>query len=204
MGSILQFGRIVFGRSNPCDAPSLPHNVSACRVCAYDRYNNLCWVLGQFIANGLLRGTQKLDNKWSYKIPLALQYLWVIPLFLVATFAPESPWWLVKKGRIPEAEKAVKQLQTKNDANDPAKTVALMVRTDQMEIDQEVGTSFLDCFRGVNLRRTEIACMAWSAQVLCGSWFGGGSAYFFQQVRTRLGGADFRPDFQQRHPLALV
>lgn len=31
------------------------------------------------------------------------------------------------------------------------------------------GTSYLDCFRGIDLRRTEIVCGAWACQQLCGS-----------------------------------
>ena len=39
-----------------------------------------------------------------------------------------------------------------------------------------------DCFKGSDLRRTEIACFAWSAQVLCGSPLGGQGTYFFEQA----------------------
>lgn len=46
----------------------------------------------------------------------------------------------------------------------------------------EVGASYLDCFRGVELRRTEIACMVYMIQNLCGSTFMNYSTYFFQQA----------------------
>lgn len=56
------------------------------------------------------------------------------------------------------------------------------VRTNQIEIDNHVGSSFLDCFKGVDLRRTEIVCLAWPAQILAGSSFANGPVYFFQQA----------------------
>lgn len=56
------------------------------------------------------------------------------------------------------------------------------VRTNQFEIDNHVGSSFLDCFKGVDLRRTEIVCLAWPAQILAGSSFANQPTYFFQQA----------------------
>lgn len=54
-----------------------------------------------------------------------------------------------------------------------------MIRyTNELELQQNTGTSYLDCFRGTNLRRTEISCVVWVTQVFCGIWFGGSVAYF--------------------------
>jgi SP family general alpha glucoside:H+ symporter-like MFS transporter len=40
-------------------------------------YVNLCWVIGQLLASGVLRGTLNLNSEWSYKIPFAVS----TPLF---------------------------------------------------------------------------------------------------------------------------
>lgn len=42
--------------------------------------------------------------------------------------------------------------------------------------------SYLDCFRGIDVRRTEIACMAFAAQICCGSPLGRTPVYFFVQA----------------------
>ena len=34
-------------------------------------YVNLCWVMGQLIAAGVLKGCSTIDGKWSYRIPFA-------------------------------------------------------------------------------------------------------------------------------------
>jgi hypothetical protein len=65
-----------------------------------------------------------------------------------------------------------------------------MVRTNQHEIENQPGVSFLDCFKGSDRRRTEIAVVGWAVQVLSGSSFGNQGTYFFQQgklISLRLG-----------------
>lgn len=37
-------------------------------------YVNLCWVIGQIIASGILRGLVNRHDVWGYKIPVALQW----------------------------------------------------------------------------------------------------------------------------------
>jgi SP family general alpha glucoside:H+ symporter-like MFS transporter len=44
-------------------------------------------------------------------------------------------------------------------------------------------TATQDCFKGSELRRTEIACLAWAGQVLGGSTFANNPTYFLQQGR---------------------
>lgn len=165
-------------------------------------YVNLCWVIGQFISAGVLLGVQDRTDQWAYKIPFAVQWVWPVPLFILATFAPgeahlfrgsrlladdqtESPWWLVRSGKLDLAEKAIKQLSRKDRDVDAGKTVAMMVRTNQHELENAPGTSFFDCFRGSDLRRTEIACVGWAVQVLSGSSFGNQGTYFFQQGQSQ-------------------
>ena len=50
---------------------------------------------------------------------------------------------------------------------------SVLVYTNEVEKAQSEGVSYLDCFRGVELRRTEITCMCFVAQTMCGSALGG-------------------------------
>jgi MFS transporter, SP family, general alpha glucoside:H+ symporter len=65
-----------------------------------------------------------------------------------------------------------------------------MVHTNAHEKHVSEGTSYLDCFKGVDLRRTEIACVVWLIQIGCGIWFGGNVTYFLQQA-----GFDYEKSF---------
>lgn len=137
-------------------------------------YVNLCWVLGQLLAQGVLLGTYQLDSTWAYRIPYALQWLWPVPLIIGIFLAPESPWWLVRKERYEDAKHSVRRLTSKNSPNFSVDdTVSFMRVTNELEKANNEGTSYLDCFKGVDLRRTEIACVTWAIQSWCGSTFMG-------------------------------
>ncbi|OQE40989.1 hypothetical protein PENCOP_c005G09008 [Penicillium coprophilum] len=147
-------------------------------------YVNLCWVIGQLIASGVLKGLASRDDQWAYRIPFAIQWIWPIPIFIGVVLAPESPWWLVRKGRPEDAVKAVKRLTSSEGNRDfkAEETVAMMIHTNEIEKQINEGTSYLDCFRGINLRRTEISCLIWAAQNLCGSGLMAYSTVFYQRA----------------------
>jgi SP family general alpha glucoside:H+ symporter-like MFS transporter len=54
-----------------------------------------------------------------------------------------------------------------------------MIYTNEMEKQVETGTSYWDCFKGTDRRRTEIVCMTWIAQTLSGTVVGGLSSYYY-------------------------
>jgi MFS transporter, SP family, general alpha glucoside:H+ symporter len=147
-------------------------------------YVNLCWVMGQFIASGVLRAMLSRTDEWGYRIPFALQWMWPIPLIIGIFFAPESPWWLVRKGRNEDAKLALLRLTSRNVGTDFSadETISMMVHTNELEKAVSAGTSYRDCFKGTDLRRTEIVCGVWAIQTLCGATFMGYSTYFYQQA----------------------
>jgi len=51
---------------------------------------NLSIVVGQFLANVVCAGTQKLDSHWAYRLPFALQWFWPVIILIGLPFAPES------------------------------------------------------------------------------------------------------------------
>ena len=61
-------------------------------------------------------------------------------------------------------------------------TVAMMVHTTALEKKITKGASYLDCFRGTDLRRTEIICMCWAMQNLAGNSFSNYSTYFLESA----------------------
>lgn len=96
--------------------------------------------------------------------------------------APESPWWLVRHGRMDEARKALLSLTKANCGVpfDVDKQLAMIKATNDLELAMSDGTHYWDCFKGIDLRRTEITCMVWVTQAFCGSALMGQSVQFYE------------------------
>ncbi|KAK9457087.1 general substrate transporter [Dipodascopsis uninucleata] len=128
----------------------------------------LCWSVGYFIGSATLRGFLHLTSEWAYRIPFALQWVWPIPLMIGIYLAPESPWWLVRKGRIDEAEKVIEKLISKEDNREDVRaTIAMMLHTDKVEREMNSKSTYINCFQGIDLRRTEVTVTVYIIQYLC-------------------------------------
>lgn len=76
----------------------------------------------------------------------------------------------------------LRRLQSKSSSIDPKETLALIIHTDNLEKEISAGTTYFDCFKGAERRRTEIACMCFAGQIFSGTLFAYNSTYFFQQI----------------------
>ena len=143
---------------------------------------NLCWLIGQLVGQGVLRALVNVRSEWSYRLPFGLQWVFGAPLLFLMLFAPESPWLLVRSERYEDAKNVLKHLTRKAPNFNLDETIALMRHTNEVEKYFNNGLSYFDCFRGTDLRRTEIACMIWMIQSLCGSAMTGWAVYFYEQA----------------------
>lgn len=129
---------------------------------------SLCWSVGYLVGTGVLRAFLSSHGEWAYRIPFALQWALPIPLAIGIFLAPESPWWLIKKGRVQEAGKALHRLRSKDSSEDEiADTLAMMQQTVKIENEMETASTYLDLFKGANLRRTEVTVLTYLIQELC-------------------------------------
>lgn len=69
-------------------------------------------------------------------------------------------------------------------------TIAMIEHTNEMERVAKEGTTYMDCFRGIDLRRTEIVVGIWTVQTLGGQNLMGYFSYFMTQA-----GMDARNSF---------
>ena len=142
----------------------------------------MCFIIGQLLSGGVLRGLVNRPDEWGYRIPFAIQWIWPVILIPLIFFAPESPYHLVRHNRLEEAETSIRRLQRPSPGFDPKRTLATIVYTNNLEEQLSVGTTYWDCFKGFELRRTEIAIVVFAGQLVCGLCFAYASTYFFQQV----------------------
>ncbi|KAH7109360.1 hypothetical protein EDB81DRAFT_769197 [Dactylonectria macrodidyma] len=154
---------------------------STLRACVLSNVN-MCWLVGQLIGTGVLRILVQNESEWSYRLPFALQWAWAGPLLIGVYLAPDSPWWLIRHERQADARRSLARLCNGN-VLDIEDTITVMEHTNMIEKKyKHGGSSYKDCFRGANLRRTEIACVVWSCQALCGSTLTGYAPYFLSQA----------------------
>jgi len=90
---------------------------------------------------------------------------------ILCWFAPESPYFLIRKDRIEEARVSIRRLGGNKTDEQINSTLAMMFHTNKMESDLHSGTSYWDCFKGTDIRRTEIVCLTFMGQILSGSSF---------------------------------
>lgn len=127
---------------------------------------NLAFVIGQFIAQGCAAGLESRLDEWAYKAPFAIQWVWPVVMLAGLAFAPESPYWLIRKGKKEEARKALMSLSSAKHRPDIDAVLVMIEQTDLLEQELEATTTYMDCFRGHNLKRTEISVMVYLIQVI--------------------------------------
>ncbi|KAI0482546.1 general substrate transporter [Xylariaceae sp. FL0804] len=132
-------------------------------------YVNLCYVVGQFLETGVTRGVVGWPSDWAWRVPYAVQWAWPVFILALLAFAPESPWWLVRQGRLDDARRALDRLSSRAQHRANADVLAMMVRTDAYERELQVGATWRDVFRGANRRRLEICSMVFITQNFSGS-----------------------------------
>jgi len=140
-------------------------------------WNNLCWVIGQLLASAIVKGFEGIGSDMSFRIPFAFQWVFTALLLVGICFAPESPYWHLQRGDVPKGAKAISKLVRGGDKTLASEKLALMQHTIHQEASTDTASDMdagfwkrtLAIFKGTDARRTEIACIAWLIQAMCGS-----------------------------------
>jgi len=138
------------------------------------------WAIGSIIVGAVTYRYNGRTGPEAYKIPIALQWMFPTPLAILIFCAPESPWWLVRKGRLEAAQHAVERLGRKSRLNS-SETVAMMRRVVELEASTKE-PNHLELFKGTDLYRTLIVCCVYLAQNLTGNLIANQAVYFFEQA----------------------
>lgn len=88
----------------------------------------------------------------------------------------------MRKDRLDDAKHSIRRLGGNKTEDQINGQLAMMVHTVKLEAEIESGTTYIDCFKGVDLRRTEVCCAAFCCQILSGSTFAYSPTYFFEQA----------------------
>ncbi|KAL2800974.1 general substrate transporter [Aspergillus keveii] len=135
-------------------------------------------VFMQGVALGVVRIFVPNMDEQAFRNVFAIQWA-VGGIFAIACLlAPESPIFLINTGRVDEAKKVMQKLYSSNFSIDDR--IAYLVKTISEEQEQEriSAGSYLDCFKGTNLKRTLTVMFLYSTANLGGAAFLSQSIYF--------------------------
>ncbi|KAF2085633.1 general substrate transporter [Saccharata proteae CBS 121410] len=128
----------------------------------------LAITIGLLLASIVGNATKDRNDSGSYRIPIAVQFAWAIILVIGMLVLPETPRYLIKKGKNEEAARSLARLR-KLDINDPALVEELSEITANHEYELSLGkASYLDCFKGNLGRRLFTGCSIQALQQLTG------------------------------------
>jgi len=103
--------------------------------------------IGLLVAAIINNFTQYRDNHKSYRIPIAIQFIWAAILAGGMILLPESPRWLIKRGRDADAAASLSRL-TGYRTSDPEIEIELDEIRANLETELALGeSSYLDCFK---------------------------------------------------------
>lgn len=127
---------------------------------------SMAWGTGGFLAAGVTKGSISMHGPMGWRLPLILQWIYPVPLLVAVYFAPESPYWLTRKGRFDEAKATIRSISRKGYYSEDELDgyLAYLKHTDDLERIEAKHASFMDMFKGTNLRRTEIMLCIWGNQ----------------------------------------
>ena len=124
-----------------------------------------CITIGILLASCVDYGTQNRTDTGSYRIPIAIQFLWAIILATGLFFLPESPRYFVKRGKVDRAAQVLARLRGQpRDSEFIQQELAEIIANHEYELtvtpQGSYFSSWANCFKGSiwkqesNLRRT--------------------------------------------------
>lgn len=134
---------------------------------------NLSQCIGPFIGSIMSYYTAQWDDDWSWRALICAQWGFSVVGLAGQLFMPESPVFLVRKGRMTDARAVLGRLYTDpRDADGHLARIKLTLDESGTQADQLSG-GYLDCFRGTDRRRTLIAIFVFLAESMSGLGFVG-------------------------------
>ncbi|KAH7338561.1 general substrate transporter [Rhizoctonia solani] len=161
--------------------PCLPTH----RAALTSLYNSF-WFSGSIVAAWSTFGTFRIPSNWSWRIPSALQGLSSVIQLALIWFLPESPRWLISKGRDDEAREVLVKWHAGGREDDPLVALEHNQIKEALALEsQSTNVSWLDLFRTPgNRRRIRIIF----GIAVFSQWSGNGLiSYYLERVLTGIG-----------------
>ncbi|KAH8199174.1 hypothetical protein TruAng_006643 [Truncatella angustata] len=117
--------------------------------------------LAQMVGITILFNRISILDYTAFQMPSALQWLWAGLAIIAGLVVPESPSWLVSKGKIQSAHKAHGRLYSaKSDSTAAINLLVATVEEEKLHNATSESATYRECFQGTNSRRTLIIILA--------------------------------------------
>lgn len=143
----------------------------------------MCWQLtlsaSQIVAAGINRGMVDRGGRFSYLFPIGFQLLFPAVVLAFWAFVPESPRWLLRKGKRSRALASLRSIHREDDGFDADGALALVQQDLDREAELEARSTWLQLLTDpVERRKLVHSAGALVAQQINGiQWF-----YYFGTV----------------------
>lgn len=146
-------------------------------------------VLGQWLASLVILATSERGDDSAWRLPLITQLIPPGLILVGLPFLAESPSWLINKGRRDDAIKSFLRFNGPKFNVDAAMANAEAAVAQEQEHNKAANqTSWLQCFKGSDGRRTLIICMVYISQQFIGvNFIGSYLVYVYLNTRTTPG-----------------
>ncbi|CCH41024.1 Hexose transporter 2 [Wickerhamomyces ciferrii] len=150
---------------------------------------NANWYLGAIVAAWVSYGSRNLAHNWSWRVPSIMQGFFPVLQTLLIYLVPESPRWLISKGRLEEAREVLLKHHGGNDEKIGGPLVDFELSEIQLAIEQEhaakVNDSYMAFFKTAgNRKRLFLIIFIGICAQLCGN---GLVSYYLNLVLNSIG-----------------
>ncbi|KAJ5297538.1 hypothetical protein PENANT_c005G03852 [Penicillium antarcticum] len=146
------------------------------------------FVVGQIFASVALKELSAHDP-YDFRVPIYTQWAMIGVIAIIFILMPESPWWLVSKGKIDQAAKVLNRCNGKVDGYSVDGQIEIMTATvteERILAERNSEEGMWAVFQGRNRIRFVIAAWPKIAQQFVGlSVFNTYATYFFQYAGSK-------------------
>lgn len=147
----LAFGEFSLTRTVPLyQSETAPKWIRGAIVGAYQ----FAITIGLLLAAVVDNATHERQDPGSYRIPIAIQFAWSLILIVGMLLLPETPRYLIKRGKMDKAAVSLGRLRRLPPDHPSVQDELGEIQTNH-QYEMSIGkASYRDCFRGGMLKRT--------------------------------------------------
>ncbi|KAJ5876281.1 uncharacterized protein N7529_001865 [Penicillium soppii] len=183
---ILGFG---LGISQECSPLLVTELVHPQHRAVYSSIYNSLWYVGSLIGACVALGTNHIHGEWGWRVPCLLQGIPSLCQLVFIWTVPESPRWLISKGKFEQAKKILAYVHAQGDENDALVNVEFDEIQQTIALEKQFeGNNWSEFWSTAGNRHRSIILISIG---FFSQWSGNGIvSYFLPQVLNLIGITD--------------